>query len=519
MKTTTIKRYISITLSSASRIRSAWKPLWNILSFSAADKRISPRKNICLAIEQHGLSVGYGSGSIAGIKVQGTKRFPSGEHSYPHPKELASMAVLALEELGATGPEVTLSIPRAWTIIKTTEFPSTVMEEITNVIAYEFDRLMPLHPEEALYDFRVLKEDKDFGKIVLVIAAAKAETVNEYCDALREKGISVNRVGIGLSGIGALCGYIGTGNAPIFLGIDDDGYEGALYLDNVVYRTFGGRFRDAGETGAGEASRIETISQEILPFIDAVRQYGASPHIAVLTNDHNNNVAEALMSKTNLPVVRLDEKGKHLLMPGQADGISYAATGGVIESLSPKAKGFDLLTKGRREHVGTPVALTVLLLLSIVVLWIIYLVAPLSLERKNVEAIEQQIIARKGIVKEVDALGKRIKDVDSEVAAISGFKENRPMSINILRELTTILPKTAWLTRVRITGAAVEIEGYARAATELLSKLEASKYFGKAEFASPTFRDTRTQSDRFSIRMEIRNDGVKKEEPVGNTKK
>lgn len=429
------------------------------------------------------------------------------------------MAVLAMEEFGATGPEVTLSIPRTWTIIKTAEFPSTVMEEIANVVAYEFDRLMPLHPEEALYDFRVLKEDKDTGKIILVIAAAKAETVNEYCDALREKGISVNRVGINLSGIGTLCGYTGTDDAPIFLEIGDDGYEGALYRDNVMYRTFSGRFRDAKEADIDEASRIETIAQEILPFIDAARQYGASPHITVLTNQHNDSVAETLTSKTNLPVARLDEKSKHLLMPGQAGDISYAAAGGVIESLWPKAKGFDLLTKGRREHIRTPVALTVLLLLSIVVLWIIYLVAPLSLERKSVDAIEQQIIARKGIVKEIEALGKRIKDTEGEIASISGFKENRPMSINILRELTTILPKTAWLTRVRITGTAVEIEGYAKAATELLSKLEASKHFGKAEFASPTFRDTRTQSDRFSIKMEIRNDGVKKEEPVGNTKK
>jgi Tfp pilus assembly protein PilN len=511
---TTIKRCISIVLSSASKIGSARKPLWDILSFSAADRRISPRKNLCIVIEQHGLSVGYGSSSPFGIKIKGTKRFPSGEHPYPHPKELASAAMIAMEELGATGPDVTLSIPRAWTIIKTTEFPSTIKEEIANVVAYELDRLIPLRPEEALYDFRVLKEDKDTGKIVLVIAAAKAEIVNEYCGALKEKGISVNRVGINLSGIGAICGYTGMGNAPIFLEIKNDGYEGALYLDNVVYRTFGGRFRDIGE-----ASRIETITQEIAPFIDAVRQYGASPHIVILTNDHNGNVVETLKSKTDLPVTRLDGANKHVLIPGQIDDISYTAAGGVIESLWPKAKGFDLLTKGHREHIGTPAALTVLLSLFIVALWVIYLVAPLSLERKKVEAIEQQINVKKGTVKEVEALGKRIKDLNGEIASIGGFKENRPMSINILRELTTILPKAAWLTRVRITGAGVETEGYAKAATELLSKLEASKYFGKAEFASPTFRDTRTQSDRFSIRMEIRNDGAKKGEPVGNAKK
>ncbi len=82
------------------------------------------------------------------------------------------------------------------------------------------------------------------------------------------------------------------------------------------------------------------------------------------------------------------------------------------------------------------------------------------------------------------------------------------MSLNLLKELTTILPKNTWLTRARITDTTVEIEGYASSATELLPKLEASKYFKKSEFASPTFRDARMNADRFIIRMEIQ--GVKK---------
>jgi Tfp pilus assembly protein PilN len=91
--------------------------------------------------------------------------------------------------------------------------------------------------------------------------------------------------------------------------------------------------------------------------------------------------------------------------------------------------------------------------------------------------------------------------------------------LNILKELTTVLPKTSWLTRVRITETNVEIEGYAGSATELLPKLEASPFFKKAEFASPTFRDARMNSDRFIIKMEI--EGIKKAEgtTVKNGKK
>jgi general secretion pathway protein L len=77
------------------------------------------------------------------------------------------------------------------------------------------------------------------------------------------------------------------------------------------------------------------------------------------------------------------------------------------------------------------------------------------------------------------------------------------MVLNLLKEMTRILPKNTWLTRMRFTESAMEIEGYAEAATEIVSKLEASEYFKKVEFASSTFRDPRLNADRFIIKMEI----------------
>jgi Tfp pilus assembly protein PilN len=113
------------------------------------------------------------------------------------------------------------------------------------------------------------------------------------------------------------------------------------------------------------------------------------------------------------------------------------------------------------------------------------------------------VAAVRGEVKKVEALKKEVDALESEVSTINSFKKGKPMTLQILKELTAILPKSAWLTRARITDTTVEIEGYAAAATELLSKLEASPYLKKVEFASPTFRDVRLNSDRFVIKMEI----------------
>jgi Tfp pilus assembly protein PilN len=144
-------------------------------------------------------------------------------------------------------------------------------------------------------------------------------------------------------------------------------------------------------------------------------------------------------------------------------------------------------------------------------MWALYLVAPFRIEEQRLHQIDRQIMLRKEEVKKVEALKKEIGALDTEISTIANFKETGPMALDILKELTSIMPKSAWLSRVRISPTTVELEGYAASATGILSKLEASKYFRKAEFSSPTFRDTRMNADRFNIKMEIEGAGKTKE--------
>jgi len=208
----------------------------------------------------------------------------------------------------------------------------------------------------------------------------------------------------------------------------------------------------------------------------------------------------------------LNETGVNLKVPGYSNEFPYAAVGGVLEALWTKAAGLNLLLRGVHEKPKTPVALTFILLLSITIMWTLYIIAPLKIEEKRVLEIDRQIALRKDEIKKIVALKKEIEAVKTELSAINDFKHGKPMALNILKELTAILPKSAWLSRVRITDTAVELEGYSASATGILSKLEASSYFKKAEFASPTFRDARMNADRFNIKMEI--EGFTKETQV-----
>ncbi len=130
-----------------------------------------------------------------------------------------------------------------------------------------------------------------------------------------------------------------------------------------------------------------------------------------------------------------------------------------------------------------------LTLAGLVILWVISLLSVRLWTRR-------QVIKTLMAEEDLEAVGK-------EIAAIDALKASRPMMIDLLREMTQVLPNDVWLSRVRGTDSAVEIEGYAASATAIMPKLEASPYFKKVEFSSPTLRDARLNADRFIIKMEI----------------
>ena len=96
---------------------------------------------------------------------------------------------LALNDFGAWKADITLSIPKAWAVIKTAEFPLAVKENLSNVVEYELDRITPFGSDDAFFDFRVVDEKED--KLVLLVIAAKADMIKPYIEALREKGVNV----------------------------------------------------------------------------------------------------------------------------------------------------------------------------------------------------------------------------------------------------------------------------------------------------------------------------------------
>ena len=499
--TTAVKKLTSLTTGSAERLKRMADLLGRVLTFSPADELVLPRKNLSVVLEKGGVSVAYGAKLLSRITVKGVREFSFAEGKYPQPEEVASSLAVARNEFGTARTEVTLCIPKSWAVIKTAEFPSTVKENLPAVVSYEIDRLTPFAPEEAYFDFRVIADTGE--RLTLLVMVARADMLTPYLAALSENGFEVGGITVDLAAMCSLCRYTDRKADAIFIGIDGRGYEGALSLNGSIIQSFSSTFVTDDENG-----RAEKISSEIVSLADTAKSRGGSPRVFAYFKDKNPSLQELLKLRISAPYTVLGGSVPGLRFSTASENLPLTAVGSLMQSLKPKADSLNLLKKGMRETQKTPFLLSGILAVAILSMAVLYTIRPLRVEEDRLREIERQLVLKKEEVKKIEALKKDIETLQGDISAISQFKENRPPTLDLIKELTVIIPKGTWLTHAKITETGANIEGESSSATELLPKLEASKFFTKAEFASPTFRVPKTGTERFNIKMEL--EGVRK---------
>ena len=485
----------------ASNVFSAWsarvgrwgKTLWKGLSFNPVEAYLIPREGLVISIQEDGFSVLTGRKVSSRIQVSGGRRYGREGGKAPDPERVASAADAAMRETRRTPHEVCLCIPRSWVLYRTADFPAVVRENLPGAVSFEMDRLTPLPADKSLYDFRVLKESEE--RIEIALMALRADRINPHIQALRDRGIPVTRVMTDTAGWARLAAFTGANNWTVLVSIGNGRFEVGRLKDGLIQHSVAGTFRSVSVAG-----RIWELLPEIESRIEEVRQEGGTPHVIVGTGDDGYL---GLLDHLQIPVLFLRDVELKIQFPAGEKSIPFDAVGSLLASLLPDRAAMNLMDRGTPKKEATPLALTAVLTACLMGLAILLLLTPLQVENRRIDEVDRQVAATRDEVRRVDTLRKEADALIEEVTTIRKFKAKKMIALDVLRELTALLPKGAWLTRVRVTESTVDIEGYASSATELLPILEASPYFIKVEFAAPTFRDTRSNAERFVIKMEL----------------
>ena len=136
--------------------------------------------------------------------------------------------------------------------------------------------------------------------------------------------------------------------------------------------------------------------------------------------------------------------------------------------------------------------------------------------RNALNAINDEIKNRKPAVEAIEQVQKQKDALRKEIADLDKIRSAEHSKVEILKELTQLLPTTVWIWNFKYKGKELEISGFADSASELISLLDRSPFFERVEFLAPVTKQRERREgvdqerERFKIkaRLEGRRSGT-----------
>lgn len=150
---------------------------------------------------------------------------------------------------------------------------------------------------------------------------------------------------------------------------------------------------------------------------------------------------------------------------------------------------------GRRLRTGV-MAISLLLIAAAVAL-------PIWQQRLLVIGTMNKVAQIQKSASQTLALRDQLDQVLATSRMLAQKKQTVPPRIDVLRELTMILPDDTWVERLQINGDTLQIIGQSAKASALVGIVESSRLFNSAGFLSPVNTDPRTGKERFVLGARI----------------
>lgn len=158
----------------------------------------------------------------------------------------------------------------------------------------------------------------------------------------------------------------------------------------------------------------------------------------------------------------------------------------------------ELRKKPSRLGIYTMLVLVVFLFLSAVAVAGSYFV------RQNLilKRLDAQLSGLSSKISDLDRIRQRNEELEDRLSYLKTLNSGDISALDILRELTRVIPDTAWVQSLTYSEEGLQIEGHAESATELIPLLEASPMLRNVVFLS-TITKGRDGKERFRIGLDL----------------
>lgn len=402
---------------------------------------------------------------------------------------------------------VSISIPREKTLVRFLRLPIATKENLRKVLEYETPKLTPFDKEDFWFDFQVLKEETDW--LYLVAVFVKKEELSPYLGLLKKMGIQP--ISIQIPAVSALNLFLyhegeKENEISVLLDVNDPFFEmnvleGKEWKDNFHLPL---PAQEKEEQILHAFKRREGKDSSLSRAMFFV--YGLDATEKALPSFQET---EGMKGVASPPVQRI-EVGADESLPDYI----YPSIGLPLTGLTDTRFKLNLLPPEMRRKVrdyGKPVFM-VLLCLALI-LGLIWGGGVYSRYQSDLENLRSEVKKRKPEVEAVEKIQKQRTELALEMTEFERISRGAVSGVQILKELTLVLPPSVWIWHYKFAGREVEISGFADSASELISLLDKSPLFEKVEFLAPVTKErerrigAQKERERFKIKMKLEGTG------------
>ena len=442
--------------------------------------------------------------SLGKIRLVDSRVYPLGPEG---PKEVqegqwASLISHFISEHQINKERVFVSIPREKVVVRFLRLPVATKENLRKVIEYEAPKYTPFDKEEIYFDYQILREDGE--GLQLVVVFVKKEEIDSYLSSLKKIGISPQSIQI--PSVGALNLF--------FYHEGDKGEENSVLLD--VSESFfemnfiqGREWKESFHLPLPAGKRAESI---VNTFKRSGLNGDSLPRPAFF--------AHGLAVEKVLPVLKNTE-GMVGVSPPSLDRIEwgegeprpesiYASIGVALKGMTQTRLDLNFLPFESRKKIRQIAKPLFLVLLALaLILSLTWGVGIYNRYQNVLEAIRAEVKKRKPEVEAIEKVQKQRGELDKEFSEFVKITSGEVSKVEILKELTQILPSTVWIWNIKYSGGEVEISGFADSASELIPLLDRSPLFERVEFLAPVTKERERrmggdkEKERFKIKMRL----------------
>jgi Tfp pilus assembly protein PilN len=394
---------------------------------------------------------------------------------------------------------VVVGIPRRDVLLRHLDLPAEVSDNLKQVIRYQVQAFEPTDEDSYYYDYALLGKSQKNKKISVLLAMVRKSLLDGYLQRLLDLGIQPAAVTCGSIALANLFlqnrknlqgkTYILANTSPSSLEIS------ILQNGKPVYSHETSKSENVGwkdlilEETNEAASRIRLESDSA---IEAFVLAGEASEQAYA--ELKETIGECMLLKDAVPVKSNEDTAPHFQKAATSIGLAFTgmARHPLIKiNLIPAAFRF-------RQARWAYVSAAVLGFIIIALLAGMFLHRQIQ-SRELARQLDEEIASHKASVDRVLELRKETEALAKEIDFIENIYRKQDKNLEVLQELTQLLPSDTYLNSYTYRDGKITIGGFSNSASDLILMLESSPLLKDVGLRGSAIRDQRTGKERFQL--------------------